>query len=98
MDHTFCKQLAMAFNSNELETLIEFSSFISTNKAGETNFLLVSTDDFMAEICINPPESNNVEIVILPTDERTEAQFISASELILALRNSGPKLIRRIYV
>ena len=96
MDHIFCKQLTMVFSSHALETLTEYSLFIATNKSGEINVLLVSTENFMAEICINPPESNKVELVILPTNGRTEAQFISSSELIMLLRTSKRKLIHHI--
>ena len=98
MDITFCKQLMKTFSSSELEKMFEYSSAIWANESGEANFLLISAEDFMAEVCLSPPEHNNVEVVILPTNGRTEAQHITDRELILMLRDSRPELMPYIEV
>lgn len=98
MDIMFCKQLKKAFSSSELEKLVEYSSAIWANKREEADFLLISAEDFMAEVCLSHPEYNEVEIVILPSNGRTEAQRITDRELMLMLCNSRAKAIVHIEV
>ena len=98
MDITFCKQLMDTFSSTELEKLVEYSSSMWANECGEVNFLLVSAADFMVEIFMISPEGDDVQVVILPTNGRTEAQRITDRELILMLRDSHPRLIPYIEV
>ena len=93
MNITFCKQLMNTFSASELEELVEYSSAIWANERGEANFPLISAENFMAEVCLCPPKQNDVEVVILPSNGRTEAQRITDRELILMLRDSRPKLI-----
>lgn len=95
---TFCKQLKKTFSSSELEKLVEYSSGIWTNESGEANFLLISAEDFMAEVCLSHPEYNDVEVVILPSNGRIEAQRITDRELMLMLCNSWPKALVHIEV
>ena len=94
----FCKVFSSLFSQQELSDLIKYSSFISEDSKGEVNFLLVSNDDFMAEVCLRPPEYDDVEIVILPNGESMEAKCISASELIKRLRNSKPVRVPHVVV
>ena len=98
MTHVFCKAISSLFSQQELIDLIKYSSFVAENSKGEINFLLVSTDNFMAEICLSPPEYDDAEIVILPSGEATETKIISASELINKLRNSKPVKLAHINV
>ena len=53
MNITFCKQLMNTFSASELEELVEYSSGIWANKRGEANVLLISAEDFMAEVCLS---------------------------------------------
>jgi len=98
MDITFCKQLMKTFSSSELEKLVGYSSAIWANKRGEVDFLLISAEDFMAEVCLSHPEYNYVEVVILPSNGRIEAQRITDRELMLMLCNSRPKALVLIEV
>jgi len=98
MNITFCKQLMNAFSASELEELVEYSSAIWANERGEANFLLISAEDFMAEVCFFSPEQNDLEVVVLPSNGRTEAQRITGRELMLMLRDSRPKVIPYIEV
>ncbi len=93
MNIMFCKQFMNTFSASELEELVEYSSAIWANEGGEANCLLISAEDFMAEVCLCPPEHDDVEVVILPSNGRTEAQRITDRELILMLRDSCPKHI-----
>jgi hypothetical protein len=98
MIHVFCKELLSLFSQQELTDLIKYSSFVAENSKEEINFLLVTTDNFMAEICLSPPECDDAEIVILPSGEATETEIISASALINKLRNSKPVKLAHIDV
>lgn len=98
MNITFCKQLMNTFSASELEELVEYSSGIWANERGEANVLLISAEDFMAEVCLSPSEHSIVEVVILPTSGRTEVQRITDRELILMLRASRPRPIPHIEV
>jgi hypothetical protein len=90
MIHVFCKEFLRHFSQQEVNDLIKYSSFIAENSKGKINYLLVSTDNFMAEVCLSPPEYNDVEIVILPNGEVNGTTSINARELIMRLRNSKP--------
>ena len=98
MTHVFCKAFSNLFSEHELKSLIKYSALIAEDSKGEVNFLLVSNDNFMAEVCLRPPEYDDVEIVILPNGESMEAKCISASELIKKLRNSKPVRVPHVDV
>jgi hypothetical protein len=94
----FCKALSTCFSRHELSDLIKYSAFMAEDSKGEVNFILVSTDIFMAEVCLSPPEYDDVEIVILPNGESMQAKYISVSELMTRLRNRKPGNVTHIDV
>ena len=98
MTHVFCKAFSNLFSQYELSDLIKYSAFIAEDSKGEVNFILVATDNFMAEVCLSPPEYDEVEIVILPSGESMQANYIAASKLITRLRNSKPGRVPHIEV
>ena len=98
MTHVFCKAFSRLFSQHELSNLVRYSSFIAENSKGEVNFILVSTDTFMAEVCLSPPEHDDVEIVVLPSGESMRAEYISACELTTRLRNSKPGTVTHIDI
>lgn len=91
-------QISRLFSQQELGDPIKYSSFIAEDTKGEINYLLVSTDNSTAEVCLIPPEYDDVEIVILPNGEVKEAKRISISEFMKKLRNSKPAKVTHIDV
>lgn len=52
----------------------------------------------MAEVYVSAPNYNDLEVVVLPSSDNTEAKRVTNKELIMMLRYSLPKPIHHIEV